>query len=173
MASVQTSSYDGRYLKLTVYEESYRIANNTSTVRWTLESIGGSANYYTIYNWGVWVNGQQIYGTQTTYWNSYNFPTDIRFIRLRDDPFVPIDRAFTVGVDTVIGYASKSGMPRALSIEEIVNTYIDKIVDIEMSCLDGIENKVDNTHGYSLSGFDLVFKGLCPDCMAKGGKDNG
>lgn len=66
-------------------------------------------------------------------WNSYNFPTDIRFIRLRDDPFVPIDRAFTVGVDAVIGYASKSGMPRALSIEEIVNTYIDKIVDIEMT----------------------------------------
>lgn len=74
MASVQTSSYDGRYLKLTVYEESYSIANNTSTVRWTLESIGGSVNYYTIYNWGVWVNGQQIYGTKTTNWNSYNFP---------------------------------------------------------------------------------------------------
>ena len=74
MASVQTSSYDGRYLKLTVYEESYSIANNTSTVRWTLESTGGSVNYYTIYNWGVWVNGQQIYGTQTTNWNSYNFP---------------------------------------------------------------------------------------------------
>lgn len=74
MASVQTSSYDGRYLKLTVVEESYSIANNTSTVRWTLESIGGSVNYYTIYNWGVWVNGQQIYGTQTTNWNSYNFP---------------------------------------------------------------------------------------------------
>lgn len=74
MASVQTGSYDGRYLKLTVYEESYSIANNTSTVRWTLESIGGSVTYYTIYNWGVWVNGQQIYGTQTTAWNSYNFP---------------------------------------------------------------------------------------------------
>ena len=74
MASVQTSSYDGRYLKLTVTEESYSIANNTSTVRWKLESIGGNVNYYTIYNWGVWVNGQQIYGTQTTNWNSYNFP---------------------------------------------------------------------------------------------------
>ena len=74
MASVQTSSYDGRYLKLTVVEESYSIANNTSTVRWTLESIGGSVNYYTIFNWGVWVNGQQIYGTQTTNWNSYAFP---------------------------------------------------------------------------------------------------
>lgn len=74
MASVQTGSYDGRYLKLTVVEESTSVANNTSTLRWTLESIGGSVNYYTIYNWGVWVNGQQIYGTQTTGWSSYAFP---------------------------------------------------------------------------------------------------
>ena len=74
MASVQTSSYEGRYLKLTVVEESYSIANNTSTVRWTLESIGGATTYYTIYNWGVWVNGQQIYGTQTTGWSTYQFP---------------------------------------------------------------------------------------------------
>lgn len=74
MASVQTGSYDGRYLKLTVVEESTSVANNTSTLRWTLESVGGSVNYYTIYNWGVWVNGQQIYGQQTTNWNSYAFP---------------------------------------------------------------------------------------------------
>lgn len=75
MASVQTSKYDGRYLKLTVVEESTNIANNTSTLRWTLESIGGaSATYYTIYNWGVWVNGQKIYKQQTTGWSSYNFP---------------------------------------------------------------------------------------------------
>ena len=74
MASVQTGSYGGRYLKLTVVEESTSVANNTSTLRWTLESIGGSVNYYTIYNWGVWVNGQQIYGTQTTGWSSYAFP---------------------------------------------------------------------------------------------------
>lgn len=74
MASVQTYSVGGRYLRLTVVEESYSIANNTSTVRWTLESIGGSANYYSIYNWGVWVNGQTIYGQQTTAWNSYAFP---------------------------------------------------------------------------------------------------
>lgn len=74
MASVQTSSYDGRYLKLTVVEESYSIANNTSTVRWTLQSTGGNTTYYTIYNWGVEVNGQTIYSTQTTTWSSYNFP---------------------------------------------------------------------------------------------------
>ena len=74
MASVQTSSYDGRYLKLTVVEESYSIANNTSTVRWTLQSTGGSVSYYTIFKWGVVVNGQTIYATQTTNWDSYNFP---------------------------------------------------------------------------------------------------
>lgn len=74
MASVQTSSYGGRYLKLTVYEESTNIADNTSTLRWTLESIGGSVDYYTIYNWGVWVNGLTIYKQQTTAWNSYAFP---------------------------------------------------------------------------------------------------
>lgn len=74
MASVQTSSYGGRYLKLSVWEESTNIANNTSTVRWKLESIGGEVNYYTIYKWGVWVHGQEKYGTQTTNWDSYAFP---------------------------------------------------------------------------------------------------
>lgn len=74
MASVQTTSYDGRYLKLTVVEESSSIETNTSTIRWTLESLGGSVNYYTIYNWGVWVNGTEIYGTQTTGYSSKNFP---------------------------------------------------------------------------------------------------
>ncbi len=74
MASVQTNSYQGRYLKLTVVEESYSIKDNTSTIRWTLESIGGQSNYYTIYNWGVWVNGQEIYGKQTTNWDTRTFP---------------------------------------------------------------------------------------------------
>lgn len=74
MASVQTSSYGGRYLKLTVIEESTSTADNTSTLKWTLESIGGSVNFYTIYNWGVWINGQEIYGQQTTGWSSQAFP---------------------------------------------------------------------------------------------------
>lgn len=74
MASVQSDSYQGRYLKLTVVEESYSIANNTSTVRWTLESIGGSANYYSIYNCSVVVNGQTVYNSGNTAWNTYRFP---------------------------------------------------------------------------------------------------
>ncbi len=74
MASVQTSSYDGRYLKLTVIEESYSIANNTSTVRWTLESIGGNTTYYTIFGCKAIVNGNVIHNSGTTNWDTYNFP---------------------------------------------------------------------------------------------------
>lgn len=73
-ASVQTDSYEGRYLKLTVVEESTSIENNTSTIRWTLESIGGSSSYYTIYNWGVTIAGQTIYAKQTTNWSTEKFP---------------------------------------------------------------------------------------------------
>ena len=74
MASVQTSSYGGRYIKLTVVEESYSIANNTSTVRWTLESIGGSSNYYTIYHLKAVVNGTTMYSEKTTEWDTKVFP---------------------------------------------------------------------------------------------------
>ncbi len=74
MASVQTSAYSGRYLKLTVVEESTSISANTSTVRWTLESIGGSSTYYTIYNCSVVVNGQTVYNSGTTNWDKKVFP---------------------------------------------------------------------------------------------------
>lgn len=74
MARVQTTAYDGRYLSLTVVEESTSIENNTSTLRWTLESIGGNVPRYTIYNWSVTINGQVIYPRQTTSYNTGVFP---------------------------------------------------------------------------------------------------
>lgn len=74
MASVQTSSYGGRYLKLTVVEESVSIENNTSTLKWTLESIGGSSNYYSIYGCKVIVNGSIVHNSGTTEWTTHNFP---------------------------------------------------------------------------------------------------
>lgn len=74
MASVQTTKYDGRYLKLTVWEDSYNFTTNESTVKWKLESIGGSHDYYSIYNWGVWVNNSTIYAEQDTSYSSHNFP---------------------------------------------------------------------------------------------------
>lgn len=73
-ASVQTSSYNGRYLRLTVTEESYNIAGNTSTVRWTLESIGGNSRV-SIYNCSVVVNGQVVFNSGHTSYRQNVFPT--------------------------------------------------------------------------------------------------
>ena len=78
MASVQTSSYEGRYLKLTVTQTKGTSEQNYSTINWTLESIGGAVNYYSIFNYGVWIDGMQRYdgtsGTKTKNWDSYQFP---------------------------------------------------------------------------------------------------
>ena len=83
-ASVQSDSFEGRYLKLTVTEESTSIANNTSTVKWTLESIGGSSNYYTISNCYVSMTyaknsadttvTENVVWYGTVLWNEYRFP---------------------------------------------------------------------------------------------------
>ena len=74
MATVKSNSYGGRYLQLEVWEDSYSIADNTSTVKWRFKSIGGEYSYYDIYSWGVTVAGQTIYATQTTKWDTHNFP---------------------------------------------------------------------------------------------------
>lgn len=78
MAEVSSAKYDGRVLKLSVWEESYDAATNKSTVKWSFSSSGGNSGYYTIYNYGCWVNGSQVYdgtsGTKTKNWNSYEFP---------------------------------------------------------------------------------------------------
>jgi hypothetical protein len=43
--TLTTSSYDGRYMQL-VCEQTKDIANNQSTIKWTLSTLGGSVNYY-------------------------------------------------------------------------------------------------------------------------------
>lgn len=128
MASVQTSSYGGRYLKLTVVEESTSIANNTSTVKWTLESIGGSASYYTIYNCKVVVNGQTVYNPGTVAWDSYNFPAKtgsksgtITVNHNADGTASPIGfelhgKVFYSGDENKTGTLSLSTIPRYTSI---------------------------------------------------------
>lgn len=77
MASVQTSSYQGRYLKLTVTQKKGSSEQNYSTINWTLESIGGTDKYYTIFNYGVWIDETQRYdgsGLKTKNWDTKKFP---------------------------------------------------------------------------------------------------
>ncbi len=77
MASVQTSSFEGRYLKLTTTQTKGTSEQNYSTINWTLESIGGIDKYYTIFNYGVWIDGTQRYdgsGLKTKNWDTMEFP---------------------------------------------------------------------------------------------------
>jgi|GEM_PF-5661902 len=74
MAEVKTNSYDGRFIKLNVWEESTDVLENTSTIRWAVESVGGRSNNYTIYNFGIEINNQKIIEKQTISYRTREFP---------------------------------------------------------------------------------------------------
>lgn len=41
-----------------------------------------------------------------------------------------------------------------------------KIFDVEMDYIPDLEKSIQNTNGFQLSGYDLIFKGICPDCSS-------
>ena len=71
--SLNTSSYEGRYLQLS-WTQKKDVANNRSTISWTLSSIGGSAVYYSTGATTVKINGTQVYYKDRVDWDSYTFP---------------------------------------------------------------------------------------------------
>lgn len=58
--SVSTSKYDGRYLKLS-WTATQSVANNTSTIKWTLSAAGGNVNWYTTGPVTVTIDGDTVY----------------------------------------------------------------------------------------------------------------
>ena len=73
MAVFTSDSYDGRYMQLSI-SESADAVSNTSTLYWTLSSIGGSSTYYTIDATTVTINGTQVYYKARTAWDDRVFP---------------------------------------------------------------------------------------------------
>lgn len=73
MATFKSNSYEGRYLQLTI-TESVNVKANTSTLTWTLQCLGGSANYYSTAPTTVTINGTVVYNKGATSWDSYAFP---------------------------------------------------------------------------------------------------
>lgn len=71
--SLNTSSYEGRYLQLS-WTQTKDVANNRSTIKWTLSSIGGSAVYYSTGATTVKINGTQVYYKDRMDWTTYAFP---------------------------------------------------------------------------------------------------
>lgn len=62
-----SNSYEGRQLRLVV-SQTQNIANNTSTINWTLYSEGGAVNYYLVCATTVKINGEQVYYKGLTNW---------------------------------------------------------------------------------------------------------
>ena len=73
MAVFTSKSYEGRYLQLTI-TESVNVVENTSTLTWLLQSLGGSVNYYTTGPTTVTINGTQVYYKARTAWSTSQFP---------------------------------------------------------------------------------------------------
>ena len=148
MASVQTSSYDGRYLKLTVTQTKGTSEQNYSTINWTLESIGGNVNYYTIFKYGVWIDGTQRYdgtGLKTKNWDSYAFPaakgsTSGSFIKyhnndgsVSDISFSLYGSVFTSAENEYKGTLSMESIPRYAKVSTSTSNLTETSVKINWS----------------------------------------
>lgn len=162
MASVQTSSYSGRYLKLTVVEASTSISNNTSTVRWTLESIGGSATYYTIYNCKVVINGTTVYNPGTVRYETHNFPaakgskSGTVTITHRSDgtasdvSFALHGKVYNSGDENKTGSLSLSNIPRAPKYNSVSASSITE-TSVKLTASINTNGLSTNSGGWDLS----------------------
>lgn len=66
-------SYDGRKLRL-YCTSTINVANNTSTINWTLYSEGGNSNYYSTGPTTVTINGTKVYNKERVAYSSKTFP---------------------------------------------------------------------------------------------------
>lgn len=70
MASVSSSSYQGRYFKFTVTQ-----SGTSTTVNWTFEVLGGEDNYYTASPITCKIGSKTVYSTDgITDWSTEKFP---------------------------------------------------------------------------------------------------
>ena len=71
--TLKSNSYNGRVLTLTC-TQTPNLANNTSTINWTLTVSGGTANYYTTGPTTVKINGTEVYFKARTAYTAEVFP---------------------------------------------------------------------------------------------------
>lgn len=42
-----------------------------------------------------------------------------------------------------------------------------RVFDVEMKYIDDLENKIEDTHGFTFTGHNIFFQGICPECQDK------
>ena len=158
MATFTSNSYKGRYLQLTI-TESVNVVENTSTLTWVLQSLGGAANYYTTGPTTVTINGTQVYYKARTAWNTSEFPaakgSTSGTITVAHDSYG--SKSISVGFSTAIytsavtehgGYMTLSNIDRAApSVSVIVSNITANSIKITAS-----SSATANKWWYSLNG---------------------
>ena len=41
-----------------------------------------------------------------------------------------------------------------------------RIFDVDMEYITGLEKGIRDSHGFAFTGYDILFRGICPDCQA-------
>ena len=39
-----------------------------------------------------------------------------------------------------------------------------RVFDVDMDFVSGLERKIRDDHGFAFNGYDIIFRGTCPDC---------
>lgn len=42
-----------------------------------------------------------------------------------------------------------------------------KVFDVDMDYITGLEKNITDTHGFAFTGYDILFRGICPECQHK------
>lgn len=71
--TLTSGSYQGRYLQVTCKQTPF-IEDNMSMIEWTLSSVGGSSNYYSVGATTLKINGEQVYYKSRVNWDAKVFP---------------------------------------------------------------------------------------------------
>lgn len=71
--TLNSSSYQGRYLQVSC-TQTMDIPNNRSKIDWTLSSVGGSSNYYSVGATTLTIGTEQVYYKARVNWDAKVFP---------------------------------------------------------------------------------------------------
>ena len=72
--TLKSNSYDGRYMQLVCEQVSNGGAKNTSTIKWTLSTVGGSVGNYSTGPTEVVINGTTVYSKSRVAYTTESFP---------------------------------------------------------------------------------------------------
>ena len=42
-----------------------------------------------------------------------------------------------------------------------------RVFDVDMDYITGLEKNIRDTHGFAFTGYDILFRGICPECGKK------